>query len=278
MPSHRIVITGAHGMLGTDLTLEARKIFGESSVIAMGHGDLDITLGGQVDLLLGELKPTLVINAAAYTNVDGAEIERDAARALNCLGPMNLAATCTRIGAKCIHFSTDQVFNGESLRPWVESDPVGPVNYYAQSKLDGERAVLAHPFHSVFRVQWLYGLKKERFSQIRQKPVFTPFADQWGAPTWTRDVARSIMKATHLSGLFHFAYDDFASWADVFAFVKTEWNLEVLLEPRKTSSVALPARRPLYCVLSNQKLKDNLKIDRVGSWRDALSEFLKIVH
>ncbi|MBI1861667.1 MAG: dTDP-4-dehydrorhamnose reductase [Deltaproteobacteria bacterium] len=274
---HRILITGAQGMLGSDLLPECERVFGADNVIGFGRGELDITSFQSVSRMFADVKPTIVVNSAAYTNVDGAEVDRDAAHEINCVGPENLAKVAAALGARLIHFSTDQVFDGERKRPWLETDEPNPLNQYATTKLAGERAVLAAGPHVILRVQWLYGEKKERFSQLRSKELFTPFADQVGAPTWTRDIARVVPKLIQSEGLFHFAYDDAASWADVFAFVKEEWKLKVRLEPKQTKDVPLPARRPLYCVMSNQKLKRELNLDQLGSWKDSLREFLALI-
>lgn len=262
-------------MLGFDIQLEFERLFGPGAVFGFTRQTLDITSQAQIDRTFADLKPTLVINAAAYTNVDAAETDRAAALEVNARGPSLLADACRRLGAKLVHFSTDQVFDGESKRPWLESDKPKPLNYYATTKLAGERAALGVSNAVVLRVQWLYGRKKERFTQLKTQKVFTPFSDQWGAPTWTCDVARRLAQICEHSGLFHFAYDDHACWAEVFEFVKDTLVLNVELRPRATSEVPLPARRPLYCVLSNQKLRRALGCERLGSWKDALSEFLK---
>src|SRR3989338_8017722 len=207
----RVVITGSQGMLGSDIQLEFEKQFGPGAVFGFTRQALDITSQSQIDQMFAGVKPTLVINAAAYTNVDAAETDRDAAFEVNARGPSLLAGACRRIGAKLVHFSTDQVFNGESKRPWLESDKPEPLNYYATTKLAGERAVLGVSDAVVLRVQWLYGYKKERFTQLKTQKVFSPFSDQCGAPTWTRDVVHRLPRLCEHSGLFHFAYYDHSS-------------------------------------------------------------------
>jgi len=131
----------------------------------------------------------------------------------------------------------------------------------------------------VLRVQWLYGQRKDRFSPLRSKTEFSPFADQFGAPTWTRKLAEGVQALLNkkASGLFHFSYDDFASWSQVFEFVKQEWKLDLKLSPKQTADMKLPAKRPLFSVLDNTKLKQTLGVSSMGSWKAPLQEFLALV-
>lgn len=265
-------------MLAWDLvrTFEAR--FPECSVLSPPKQLLDITSDASVGAFLLEHRPKWVLNAAAYTNVDGAETQRELAGAVNTFGPSVLAKHCSNAGAKLIHFSTDQVFDGTLKYPRREDEAVAPCNMYGASKAGGEAPVLATRDGLVLRVQWLYGQRKDRFSPLKSKELFTPFADQFGAPTWTKEVAVTVAHLVErdAAGLFHFSYDDYASWAQVFEFVKEQWDLRVLLQPEKTSDVSLPARRPLFSVLSNEKLKRFLGIESMGSWKAPLKEFLSL--
>jgi dTDP-4-dehydrorhamnose reductase len=175
-----------------------------------------------------------------------------------------------------VHFSTDQVFDGKTRSPRVENDSPSPLNHYARTKLIGEEAALKFSNALVIRIQWLYGEKKNRFHMLRDRTEFTPFNDQFGSPTWSKEVAVTTAELLRLdaSGLFHFAYDDYASWADVFAFVKTELRLGVKLNAKRTDEVSLPAARPLFSVMSNRKLVKFLGRDGLGSWKDPLRRFL----
>jgi len=263
-------------MLGHDLSRTFLRNLSGGTVLAFGRDRLDITNPRQIFDVLREFRPALVINCAAYTNVDGAETERAQARALNVDGPSHLAGACAELDMALVHFSTDQVFDGSRETPRQETDPVNPLNYYAQSKLEGEQAVLAFPENLVLRVQWLYGEKKDRFTPLRSKEVFTPFSDQIGAPTWTRFLSEQVLELVkrRASGLFHFSYDDSASWAEVYGLVVQELGLSTRLEPKKTSEVSLPAKRPLYSVLSNRKLAEFLGRKGMGSWKESMREFL----
>jgi dTDP-4-dehydrorhamnose reductase len=274
-----ILIAGAGGMLGWDLARTFTESLGQSRVVALGHQGLDITRPDSIATALDRYEPRVLVNAAAYTNVDGAESEPQAARAINASGPACLAAACAERGIRLVHFSTDQVFDGQAAEPRREDEEPNPPNTYARTKLEGETAALRSPGALVLRVQWLYGERKDRFTPLRKKDVFTPFSDQYGSPTWTRLLAETVLELLDrdVAGLFHFAHDDFASWLEVFQFVKAELHLAVRLEPKRTAEVTLPARRPLYSVLSNRKLCQALGRSGMGSWKDPLRQFLGVV-
>jgi dTDP-4-dehydrorhamnose reductase len=271
--AQRVLIAGGNGMLAWDLA----RVF--DSPIVLARAELDITSESSILAALEKYRPTVVLNCAAYTNVDGAETEREAAEAINARGPALLAKACRSASAKLVHFSTDQVFNGKGERPRSEDETPDPINHYAATKLRGEDAVLAEGESLVLRVQWLYGERKDRFSPLRTKAEFSPFADQFGAPTWTRKLAEGVSELVDKQavGLFHFSYDDYASWAEVFEFVKQQWHLENLkLQPKQTSAIKLPAKRPLFSVLDNSKLKRTLGVTSMGSWKTPLKEFLSL--
>lgn len=276
-----IVVTGSRGMLGTEFGLALTEILPANEIILADKGKCDLNNPSQVKAFLEETRPKWVINTAAYTQVDKAETERDLAEAINAKGPRLLATLCREISAKLVHFSTDYVFSGEGTTPWVETDVPNPLkpNWYGETKLQGEKSVLEFPEHLVFRVQWLYGKKRERFSVLRDKREFTPFCDQFGAPTWTQDIVETVLQvmAKNGAGLFHFSYDDFASWYEVYQLVKEEWGLKTELVPKKSEEVSLPAKRPLNGRLSNRKLKKFLGVETLGSWKSSLREFLKQV-
>jgi dTDP-4-dehydrorhamnose reductase len=272
-----IVVTGGNGMLAWDLAKVFRDRFPHVPLVAPDRRALDITDETSIRSFLSEHRPTWVLNSAAYTSVDGAETERAVAEAVNAKGPFLLTQACKELGARLIHFSTDQVFDGSGTRAREEEDTPAPCNAYAETKREGEVAVLGEPSNLVLRVQWLYGERKDRFSPLRQKTVFSPFSDQFGAPAWTRKVAETVaaLCENSISGLFHFSYDDYASWEEVFRFVCREWNLSVELNPKATHTMALPANRPLFSVLSNRKLVKALGVNGMGSWKEPLRQFLQ---
>lgn len=270
-----ILVTGATGMLGAEIAELFADRLGSDNVISLSQEELDIADSEQIAGAFTRYKPHTVINSAAYTNVDGAETEREETYRCNVIGPTYLAANCPE-GTTLVHFSTDQVFNGVKDSPWQETDEPHPLNYYAYTKWLGEQVVLKCPNALVLRVQWLYGKKKERFTGLRDKEVFTPFSDQFGAPTWTRDIAVTVLELLEkgVGGLYHFAYDDYASWAEVYEFVKRELGVSTELIPKETQDMNLPAKRPKFCVLSNQKILSVLGRTGMGGWKTALGTFL----
>lgn len=274
-----ILVTGAKGMLGTDLVNSLSSRWGSTAVLATDYLELDITQPSKVENFLKQNRVSFIVNAAAYTDVDKAETEREKAYLINAAGPENLSVVANSIGIPIVHFSTDYVFDGSAKIPLSEEDIPNPSssNYYGETKLLGEKAVLKNQLNLVLRIQWLYGKKRERFTALRNKTEFTPFIDQWGAPSWTQDVSQVVVELMEqqAKGLFHFAYDDYANWFEVFQFVVEELGLSTRLIPKKTSEVNLPAQRPLYCVMSNKKLLKQLGRTSLGSWKDSLRMFLK---
>jgi len=274
-----ILVTGADGMLGSDLVLTLKDRLGDDWVYGMNSNIVDITNPQSVFRAMTEINPGIVINAAAYTDVDGAEYETNKALAVNVLGPKHLVRACRQSGAKLFHFSTEYVFSGEGNEPWKETDiPFPPEpNRYGQTKMLGEKEVLAWEDSVVLRVQWLYGDKKDRFTTLAEKKTFSPFFDQYGAPQWTLEVCKIVgeLLARDAKGIFHFAYDDYASWSEVYEFVKEEMGFSVELSPQAMDTVALPARRPRFGVMSNRKLLDFLGWRTMGSWKDPLRVFLR---
>lgn len=273
-----ILLLGARGLLGSEIASAFSSYSPKVDLYKKDSTSLDLADRTAVEAVIKEIKPYWIVNAFAYTDVDKAETERQKAELFNSIIPRELAELASKSKARLVDFSTDYVFSGEGDRPWSENDPKAPIkpNWYGETKLMGETAVLEYSQNLVIRVQWLYGTKKNRFTSLKDKQMFSPFKDQFGAPTWTRDVVRSLLTLMdqEATGLFHFAYDDFASWMDVYQFVKDEMKLPVKLNPALTKNSVLPARRPLNGRLSNDKLKKQLGVQSLGSWKNSLREFL----
>lgn len=272
MLPHKIAVVGAGGLLGWEL---ARWFSHRVETVPLDHAALDITDAAAIARVLDREKPLAVCNAAGFTTVDAAEKERDRAYALNALGPRLLAEACAARKIRFVHFSTDQVFDGASGIPAKETDKPNPLNYYADTKLQGEGPVLAMG-GLVLRVQWLYGERKNRFAVLKDRKSFSAIVDQFGAVTWTMDVAAVVdgLLARGSHGLFHMAYDDWASWAEIFEFVRDFQKLDVELVPTTTESLNLPAKRPPFSVMANEKLRRELNLPSIGLWRERLAAFL----
>lgn len=275
----RILIFGAAGMLGTDLRTAAPP---DVSVVGVDVQDVDISERTQVAAILEHSRPDWVLNAAAYTAVDRAESERALADAVNALGPQLIAEEAARRHIAMVHFSTDYVFPGTSVAPYREEDPVAPVNAYGQSKLLGERAVLATGAHAlILRTQWLFGRAGKSFPGVMWQRALARIPtrvvdDQFGRPTYTRDLAAATWRLIErqASGIVHVTNGGpAATWHDLAREVFARAGGEALLSACRTSDYPTPARRPAYSVLSTEKL-EFLGLAPLPDWRDALRRFL----
>jgi dTDP-4-dehydrorhamnose reductase len=278
-----ILITGGRGMLAHafDTTLKQR---GHSSLLA-SRGDCDVADAARVAALFDRLRPTLVLNCAAYTKVDLAEKEPAAANLANGHGPAVLADACRRSGAALVHFSTDYVFDGSSRRPWRADDPVDPQSAYGRSKLLGERAVQQNPPSRwlICRTAWLYGPGGPNFVQTmlnvaRAGKPLKVVNDQVGSPTYTFDLAAATLdlldRGAH--GVYHVANAGQTTWFDFARAIFQEWGLEPDLKPTTSAEwkATKPdsATRPAYSVLDLAPLEQTLGRP-MRPWRDALRAY-----
>ena len=294
----RILVTGARGQLGTEL---ARALEGHAQVSAHGRDTLEVTDAAQVAARVRELRPDVIVNAAAYTGVDRAETEEEVARAVNALAPALLAAEAKRAGALLIHYSTDYVFDGAKDAAYVEDDATRPLGAYGRTKLEGERAVAASgAAHLILRTSWVYGphgnnfmLTMLRLAQVKEELRIVD--DQRGAPTSTLQLARAtlelftgeessrritaadVARLKRASGLYHATAAGETTW---FRFARAIFEARTragIGAPRlvaiTTSEYPTPARRPANSVLSSERLARTLGV-RIPSWRDGLAEAL----
>lgn len=265
----RVVVTGDKGMLGTDLVIELVSRGHET--VGLDLPNFDITnpedCARMVSGEFGE-KLDVVFNCAAYTAVDKAETERDAAFMVNGLGPGYLAQSCAMAGIRLIHIGTDFVFDGLKSEPYTEEDSTNPLGVYGESKLQGEKAVLALG-GTVVRTAWLYGPNGPSFPRtmirawLAGKPL-SVVSDQIGSPTYTGDLARVLVDLAEKNlpgGLYHAAGPEAMTWHDFATRAITAYRDEVLKSSRpveiamiKTEDWPTPARRPSYSVLSIEKL------------------------
>ena len=293
----RLLITGAGGLLGDELTRLCREGAWAARVeaVPLGVADLDVTDDAAVAVGLDRHRPDVVVNCAAYTRVDDAEHEVEAAMRVNGEAPGRLAARCRDRGVRLVHPSTDYVFDGRKRTPYVETDAVGPLSAYGRSKLAGERAVAAaygedpvvatstapHDW-LVVRTQWLYGRVGPAFVKtvLRRAGRGEPLRvvdDQWGAPTWGRDLAEAIVALVEAGagGLVHVANAGAATWYDVALAALEARGLagRVPLARVPTSAVPRPAVRPAYGVLDCARYR-RLTGRAMRPWREALADFL----
>lgn len=268
----KLLITGAQGQLGQ--ALQTRFI--DHEVVAWGSHDLDISQLEHVRQALNHIRPDMVLNAAAFTQVDHAETHQEAAYRGNALGPRNLALATHERDIPLVHFSTDYVFDGQQSRPYHEFDRPNPLSVYGQSKLAGEEQVkTGNPRHFIIRTAWLYHIIGKSFPQTilrlaRQGPVRV-VSDQFGSPTFAPHLAQAVSQLieTDAFGTYHLAGAGGTSWYDFTKALYQALDIRATVLPITTAEYPLPAPRPLYAVLTS--LQDPLI--RLPSWQDGVQEF-----
>jgi dTDP-4-dehydrorhamnose reductase len=272
-----ILVVGAKGMLGRDLMdilgNEARGVDVE---------DIDIRELSSVQKVLLTLKPRLVINAAAYTDVDGCESNQELAMEVNGEGVAHLAMICKEIGATLVQISTDYVFDGSKGSPYQEDDPTGPLSVYGESKLAGEMNARFCPEHLIIRTQWLYGLHGKNFVETMlrlatEKKELAVVDDQVGSPTWTVDLGLAIKALIDKGcrGTYHAANGGFCSWNEFARAIFAEAGIEMTVKPMSTGDLGRPAPRPLYSTLDCGKLARDAGF-QPQPWQEALKHYLKL--
>lgn len=272
----KIAITGAGGMLGQDMVAAADAVHHE--VAAFTRADLDITDERAVMEAFERELPALVINCAAYTDVDGAETDEFNAFMINEDGAQNVAAAAAAIGARVIQISTDYVFDGTKREPYVESDPVGAKGAYGRSKLAGEVAVAqANPRHLIVRTSWLYGLGGKNFvetmlSLAAERSELLVVNDQIGCPTYTRQLADAVIYLADYerTGIMHISGAAACSWYDFAREIFRQSQVEVMVLSSTTEMLDRPAPRPVYSAMESER-EDAPKLPR---WDHGLHEYL----
>ena len=290
MAQARILITGSDGQLGWEL---ARTFADVGEVHALGRAQLDLADTNAIRARCREIKPTLILNAAAYTAVDKAESEPEIAMQLNGIAPAVMAEEANRLSIPMIHYSTDYVFDGNATRPYREDDPTSPQSVYGETKLVGEIAVtgIAREY-LVLRTSWLYSNRRQNFlltmlRLARERDELRVVADQIGSPTWVRSVASMTAAAIATetdtaslrapTGVYHVAATGQTSWHG-FAEAILEGTPESTRRAKNVVPIATldyptPAKRPPYSVLDATKIARALA-QEIPSWRSQLRDCL----
>jgi dTDP-4-dehydrorhamnose reductase len=297
----RVLVTGSRGQVGAEV---ARSLAARAEVIAHERSTLDLARPDEMRALIRAARPDAIVNAAAYTAVDRAESDRDAARAVNAEAPGVIAEEARRAGALLVHYSTDYVFDGASPRPYVEGDAPHPLNVYGETKLAGERAIEASgAAHVILRTSWVYGPAGRNFlltilSAAATKPELRVVDDQRGAPTSNLALARATVEILSMGGAGAIDADTLAAAKErsglyhASARGETTWHgfAQAILERRArrgdfrmptliaipTREYPTPARRPANSMLSNAKLEAAFGV-RLADWREGLDEVFSVL-
>ena len=284
----QFVITGAAGMLGQDLTAAAKSAGHE--VLALSRAELDITDRAAVEAALGGARPDVVVNCAAWTDVDGAESSPEEALAVNGAGAGNVARAAAASGASgawTIHVSSDYVFDGTKRSPYVESDAVGPASSYGRSKLAGEREVAAHApgRHTIVRSSWLFGAGGPCFPATilrlaGERDELKVVDDQVGCPTFTGHLAQALIDLAATAGpparpspplgIVHVAGGGACSWYEFAREIVAGSGLRCEVKPCTTADMPRPATRPAYSVLGSERGDETPELP---PWRHGLADY-----
>jgi dTDP-4-dehydrorhamnose reductase len=300
----RILLTGKNGQVGAELAA-ILPCLGE--VAAFDRHELDISKPDQIRRAIRDMRPSIIVNAAAYTLVDQAEKEEKQAHIINVDAPALMAEEAKRIGAAIVHYSTDYVFDGSSRLPYTETDKPGPINVYGKTKLAGEEAIRAVGLpHLIFRTAWVYGMTGRNFlltilRLATEREELRVVGDQFGAPTWSREIAKGTSRVLEqlsqegletvstFGGTYHMTAAGKTSWFEFARAIleeasrmprsvpwfETATKGQSLVTRRVTAITTeeypTPARRPAFSVLSNSRVKHNFALE-LPAWSLQLRE------
>ncbi len=277
----KILITGSNGMLGHDL-IEALK--DKHELVLTTSKTLDITDRDSTIECIKENKPDVVINSAAYTDVDGCETNQDLAYAVNGEGVRNLALGCREVGCPLVHVSTDYVFDGTARDPIDEEGVIGPISVYGKSKLKGEEAILEIlDKYFIVRTAWLYGINGKNFPKTmlelaKNHKEITVVYDEVGTPTYTPDLAYGISQLieTDHYGIYHLTNSGSCSWCEFSRYIFEIADKDVKVIPVTASEFSRPAPRPSYSVLKNKRWIEN-GFEPLRDYKEAIQEYIELI-
>jgi dTDP-4-dehydrorhamnose reductase len=293
----KILLLGKNGQVGWELQ---RSLAPLGELVALDRQLVDGLSGDLSDLeslraTIRQVKPDVIVNAAAYTAVDKAESETELADRINGLASGVMAEEAAALGAWLIHYSTDYVFSGQGVTPWHETDAVAPVNHYGSSKLAGEQAIISSGCrYLIFRTSWVYCARGNNFAKTmlrlaKDRETLSVIADQIGAPTGADLIAdvtalaiQQVIRRPELAGLYHLAAAGEVSWhgyaKHVIDFAKSQGEelAVTTVNPIETTAYPTPARRPLNSRLNTQKLRDNFSL-HLPDWQSGVTRMLREV-
>ncbi|MFO7722348.1 MAG: dTDP-4-dehydrorhamnose reductase [Bacteroidales bacterium] len=281
-----IIITGSKGQLGRAIANAAATDYPGHKLILTDVDELDIRDADAVDTFLKVNPADFLVNCAAYTAVDQAEDEPEAAHALNVLGVANLAISCNRYNTGLIHISTDYIFDGASPHPYFESHTANPVSVYGKSKYEGEISIMYHLKKAIIiRTSWLYYHGGKNFistilHKARETGHLRVVFDQVGSPTYALDLARIILKIAGMPQpnngvvVYHYANRGLASWYDFAKAITALAGISCKIDPCATSELRQKAIRPSFSVLNCSKIATELESE-IPHWMDSLKSYLE---
>ncbi len=290
----KMLITGAKGQLGSELLRILKDMncslgvvdgyYDNADIMALDADELDITDLSAVKSTIGRFRPDIIINTAAFTNVDGCEADMDNAFRVNSLGARNIALAAQEAGSRLVHLSTDYVFSGEGKTPYREYDQTLPGSIYGKTKLLGEeyvRELCSRYF--IVRTSWLYGINgknfvKTIFGAAKEKDHLEVVDDQVGCPTNAEDLAYHLLKIalTDEFGVYHCSGNGECSWYDFAVMILKLAGIDCPVKPIKTVQLGRAAKRPEYSSLDNMMLRCTVG-DGMRNWEDAIKHFIKEV-
>jgi len=287
----KFLVTGSTGQIGWEL---ARQLPVLGEVVALDRGQMDLSDAGRIRQIIREVRPNILVNAAAYTSVDGAESDPLLARQINAVAPAILAEELRNKGGLLVHYSTDYVFDGSKQGLYTEEDQPNPVNKYGASKLEGEQAIQRSGVaHIILRTSWVYGARRNNFlltmlRLLRERPEVKIVDDQVGSPTWSKWIAQStvaVLRAqltgnervsggAELSGIYHLTAGGRTSWCGFARAIReylADSSKAARIVPISTRDYPTPARRPANSVLSNARLCAQIGLSQ-PDWRRLVGE------
>ncbi|MEW6314517.1 MAG: dTDP-4-dehydrorhamnose reductase [Pseudomonadota bacterium] len=282
-----ILLTGKTGQVGWELHRSLQPL---GKVVALGRDEMNLADPDTIRTAIRKFRPHLIVNAAAYTAVDKAEVEAETAMAVNAVAPGIMAEEAVRLNARLVHYSTDYVFDGAKSEPYDEADETGPLNVYGKSKLAGERAIQATGAdYLIFRTSWVYGMRGGNFLLTmlklgRERERLRIVNDQFGAPTWSRLIAEATTMALarlyavasareYMGGVYHMTTMGKVSWFEFARAIFEQRGLNMAkipeLAPIPSIDYPLPAKRPCNSLLSNAKFEKDFSL-RMPRWDECL--------
>jgi dTDP-4-dehydrorhamnose reductase len=281
----KILITGVGGMLGWALVNNLSR---EYEVKGIDIQDGDITDQSAITKIIKDYRPKIIIHAAAYTDVDGSELNRQRSFAVNAKGTESVSLASKEINAVLFYISTDYVFDGQKKKPYIETDLPHPINIYGQSKLAGEKIIQSLlDKYFILRTSWLFGPKGKNFvttilNKAEEDKVLKIVSDQLGSPTYTLDLARVINAlianidfgdSASIYGIYHITNSGSCSWYEFAKKIISLRQLNIQVLPISSQESKRPAQRPKMSVLDNAKLKAVFNLS-LRPWQEALNHFL----